>query len=27
LSGFQAVFVVYGLVVMFLGHNQVSELV
>ncbi|GBR74325.1 hypothetical protein NO1_1522 [Candidatus Termititenax aidoneus] len=27
LSGFQAVFVVYGLVVMFLGNNQVSELV
>jgi hypothetical protein len=27
LGGFQAVFVVYGLVVMFLGNNQVSELV
>ncbi|MDR1114299.1 MAG: hypothetical protein LBL50_04335 [Candidatus Margulisbacteria bacterium] len=27
LSGFQAVFVVYGLVIMFLGNNQVSELV
>jgi hypothetical protein len=27
LGGFQSVFVVYGLVIMFLGRNQVSELV